>query len=383
MITRIAVSHYRQIASGQAIELVHPEHRGEPARPASTTGIWGAHGAGKSALIDALDWLQRATVRWSPNDWPPVPRNETARHATVGVELLHDGKVYRYTLEADDKRVVEEKLSVADDSERNDEGENVIFERTTAGLKLGEALRLQPEMALLGRIGPTGTVMLGADLLCEPLCASLKTQLEAMRFVRPLERLDDALQRTIDACSAPGAASSRNGVRRRIAAGLLRQAGIDVGDGERGSCTQVAEVMADAGEGARRAAAIAGAAAEALAEGSLLAVDPIDAGLHVVWQKTLVACFAQQPATRPRRAQLLFTTSSSDLIEEIPRDQVWVAEAESHGTTVSSLADTGETDLHVANTRNRYESGRYGGIPDPNPAALQQACEEAFAAAGE
>ena len=52
MITRIAVSHYRQIAVGQAIELVHPERGGEPAEPACAAGVWGAHGAGKSALIE-------------------------------------------------------------------------------------------------------------------------------------------------------------------------------------------------------------------------------------------------------------------------------------------------------------------------------------------
>ena len=263
MITRITVSHYRQVAAGQTIELVHAERAGEPAEPACAAGVWGAHGAGKSALIDALEWLQKATVRWAPARWPPTPRSATARPATVGVELLHDGEVYRYTLAAEDSRVVHEKLSVAGDRDGEDERDNVLFERTAAGLELGEELRRQPEMALLGRIVATGTVMVGADVLCQPLCAALNRQIEAMRFVRPLGRIEEALKTTVDICSKPGPGNSPAGVRRRIAAALLQQAGVDVGDGERDRCTQVAERIADAGEGARRAAAIAGAAATA------------------------------------------------------------------------------------------------------------------------
>ena len=381
MITGIRVGHYRQIGAQETIELVHPERDGQAAEPACATGVWGAHGAGKSALIDALEWLHNATVRWAPAAWPPTPRSATARPATVGVELLHDGTRYRYSLSAEDGAIVHEKLYAPGDGNGGEKRDEIVFERTAGGLELGDALRRQPEMALLGRIGPTGTVMLGADLLCEPLCASLKCQLEAMRFVRPLGRIDEALQATVDICSKEGAGDSPAGVRRRIAAALLQQAGIDVG--ERDRCTQVAERIADAGDGARRAAAIAGAAAEALADGRLLAIDPIDAGVHVVWQKTLVGCFTRQPKTRTRRGQLLFTAASSDLIDTMPRDQVWFAEPGTHGTTVGSLADFDEDDVHVANTRRRYETGRYGAIPEPSPVGLQRACRDTFADTGE
>ena len=224
MITGIRVGHYRQIAARETIELVHPERDGKAAEPACAAGVWGAHGAGKSALIDALEWLHNATVRWAPADWPPIPRSATARPASVGVELVDDGRRYRYSLSAEDGRIVHEKLYAPSDG--GDKREEIVFERTAGGLELGEALKLQPEMALLGRIGPTGTVMLGADLLCEPLCASLKCELEAMRFVRPLGRIDEALQTTVDICSKEGAGNSPTGVRRRIAAALLQQAGI-------------------------------------------------------------------------------------------------------------------------------------------------------------
>ena len=124
--------------------LVHPERDGEPGEPACAAGVWGAHGAGKSALIDALEWLHNATVRWAPAGWPPIPRSATARPATVGVELLHDTRFYRYTLAAEDRRIVHEKLTVAGDGDGEENRDNVLFERTAAGLELGKELRRQP-----------------------------------------------------------------------------------------------------------------------------------------------------------------------------------------------------------------------------------------------
>ena len=132
MITRIGVSHYRQIAGGQTIELVHPERDHKPAEPACAAGIWGANGSGKSALIDALEWLQGATVRWPPSGWPPTPRSATARPASVSIDLLHDDEIYRYTLTAENERIVHEKLSIAGDDEGEDNGGSMLFERTGA-----------------------------------------------------------------------------------------------------------------------------------------------------------------------------------------------------------------------------------------------------------
>ena len=221
-------------------------------------------------------------------------------------------------------------------------------------------------------------MLLGADLLGEPVSAALNRQLEAIRTVRPLGRIDKALEATADICSAPGPGDSPAGLRRQIAAALLQQAGIDVDDGESDPCPQVAERIAGAGDGARRDAAIAGAAAEVLAAGSLLVVDPSDAGVHTVWQQVLVDCFTRQPKARKQRAQLFVTTVSSDLIETIARDQVWLVETGPQGSTVYSLADFDEEEMEAGSRRRRYEVGRYGGIPDPTPVGLQLACHDAF-----
>ena len=382
MITRIAVSHYRQIAGGQKIELIHPAAKHKSADAACAAGIWGANGCGKSALIDALEWLQQTATHWPPASWPPRARSATARPARVSIDLLHEEQIYRYTLAAENERIVLERLSITENDQQDGNDDNMLFEQNTGGIKLGKRMKNHPRIATLRSWTEGGirSMMLGAQMLGHEPCATLNQQIERIQFVRPLGRIDRAIKLTVDICSAGGPGNSPAGIRRRIAASLLQQAGIDVGKGDRTPCSQVANRIADAGDGSLRAAAMAGAAAEALTRGSLLAVDTIDAGVHAVWQQALVDCFMRQPTSRAQRAQLLFTTSSSDLLETIARDQVWLAEHGTEGTTIWSLAEFDETKSESRNTRKRYEIGRYSRVPDPTPVALQLACLDAFAA---
>ena len=137
----VQLQHAERPAGGQAIELVHPSVEDEPGEPACAAGIWGANGSGKFALVEAFEWLRGAAVRWPPRGWPPRPRSATARPATVGVDLLHNGDVYRYTLGAEDERIVHEKLAVAGDGD--EESDDVVFERT-AGVELANSSGATP-----------------------------------------------------------------------------------------------------------------------------------------------------------------------------------------------------------------------------------------------
>ena len=381
MITRIGVSHYRQIAGGQKIELVHPSQENQEPTAAYAAGLWGANSIGKSALVDALDWLQAATSSRHPNWWPPVPRSATARPTTVSVDILVEQQHYQYSLATDEHRIVHETLCI-DDTDDQKQPDNMVFERGAAGVKLGKKLRARaPDQELLGRleVDPSSTMLLAASLLGQPHCATLQREIETISILRPLTRMDDALRTTIQTCSTPGADDSPAGIRRRIAAALLDNAGIDLKERRDVPCTNVAERIQDAGEGARRAASIAGPAAVSLSNGGLLVIDPIDAGIHGLWQESLIQAFSRQPKDRNRPGQLLFTTGSTDLIETLAPDQVWIADGKPEGTEFHSLADYDESDASRANRRRRYHAGRYGGTPEAAPIDLQRACRDAFA----
>ena len=162
MITRIGVSHYRQIAGGQKIELVHPSQENQEPTAAYAAGLWGANSIGKSALVDALDWLQAATSSRHPNWWPPVPRSATARPTTVSVDILVEQQLYQYSLATDEQRIVHESLCI-DDTDDQKQPDNMVFERGTAGVKLGKKLRARaPDQELLGRleVDPSSTMLL-------------------------------------------------------------------------------------------------------------------------------------------------------------------------------------------------------------------------------
>ena len=72
----------------------------------------------------------------------------------------------------------------------------------------------------------------------------------------------------------------------------------------------VRDRVADAGDGARRAAVIAAEAATVPSEGGLLVVDPLDVGIHPLWCRQLIDTFAGQPAEHSNRGQLFFTMNN-------------------------------------------------------------------------
>ena len=379
MVTRIAIENYRQIAKGQSIDLVRAADDGEVLEPSRAAGIWGANGAGKSAVVDGLEWLREAAVGWPIRKWPPTPRVASARPTTLGIDIVLGTDAYCYTVSTNDERITAERLDVAS----NGGDPEMAFERKgNRGIKIGTRLRDGFDKAdPLEQIDRYGTVLLEGRLISEPLCSAVSREIERIAFARPFGRTREAARATARTCAADGPPDSPAGLRRRIAAALLQLAGVRMPDCERDRCTYALERIEDAGEGGRRMAAIAGPAAEALASGGLLVVDPIDCGLHTLVQKRLIECFTRQPRERSDCPQFLFTTSSTELLDTMERHQVWFAQQKLHGTALWNLTEFRDTAEEKQKTRQRYEAGRYGAVPDADEVSLQRACNAAAAAA--
>ncbi|NJP43918.1 AAA family ATPase [Actinacidiphila epipremni] len=106
---------------------------------------------------------------------------------------------------------------------------------------------------------------------------------------------------------------------------------------------------------------------QALAQGTVLLADELDASLHPALVSQLVQLF-QDPETNPRHAQLIFNshdvTLMGDSVTErlIGRDQVWFTEKYSDGNThLFALADLDPRKEEAI--ARRYLAGRYGAIP--------------------
>lgn len=126
--------------------------------------------------------------------------------------------------------------------------------------------------------------------------------------------------------------------------------------------------------GTREMFALAGPVIQALAEGTLLAIDEIESSLHPLMVRSIVELF-QSSATNSHGAQLVFTTHDTTLLGDLgglghvlDRDQIWFVEKDVTGqielTPLSDYHPRGDQNVERA-----YLQGRYGAVPI-SPAGL-------------
>lgn len=99
----------------------------------------------------------------------------------------------------------------------------------------------------------------------------------------------------------------------------------------------------------------------ALRDGAVLAVDEIDRSLHPALVREIIGMFADSDLNK-KHAQLLFTSHTPQLMDELRRDQIWFTTKWDNGaTTIEPLSD------YTVRKNERksvgYELGRYGAVP--------------------
>lgn len=112
---------------------------------------------------------------------------------------------------------------------------------------------------------------------------------------------------------------------------------------------------------------LVGPVLKAIADGSVLLADELDASLHPALVRQVVRLF-QSPEMNTRRAQLIFNSHDATLLGDvggeplIGRDQVWFSEKRDDGSShlyaLSDLAPRKEESVG-----RRYLAGRYGATP--------------------
>jgi hypothetical protein len=124
---------------------------------------------------------------------------------------------------------------------------------------------------------------------------------------------------------------------------------------------------------------LVGSVVEALAHGTVLLADELDASLHPNLVRQLIRLF-QNPDSNPRQAQLVFNSHDMTILGDsaadrlIGRDQIWFTEKGDDGSTrLYSLADL-EPRKNEAIGR-RYLAGRYGATPNLSSREFRAAAE--------
>ncbi|MHB8855287.1 MAG: AAA family ATPase [Bellilinea sp.] len=121
--------------------------------------------------------------------------------------------------------------------------------------------------------------------------------------------------------------------------------------------------MAEESEGTQKFIVLTGPILDTLSNGKVLVIDEIEARLHTLLTRKLIALF-NSSETNPKHAQLIFATHDTNLLSNkfFRRDQFWFVEKDEFGAShLYSLAE-----LKVRNDElfeKDYLLGRYGGIP--------------------
>jgi len=115
--------------------------------------------------------------------------------------------------------------------------------------------------------------------------------------------------------------------------------------------------------GTRQFFAFAGPFLHTLREGSVLVVDELDARLHPLLTRQLVALF--NSSTNVRNAQLIFATHDQGLLDQrrVRRDQIWFVEKDQRGASTLFCLEELTGVRKDANFEKEYLLGQFGGVP--------------------
>jgi AAA15 family ATPase/GTPase len=130
-----------------------------------------------------------------------------------------------------------------------------------------------------------------------------------------------------------------------------------------GSTKEIEWGLEKESDGTQRMLELLGPIYDVLEEGAVLVMDELDTSLHAYITRELVHLF-NNPETNPNRAQLIFTTHDTSLLDPtlFRRDQIWfTAKDDSGATGLYSLQDFGPRKGEAI--QKGYLVGRYGAIP--------------------
>ena len=361
--------------------------------------IYGPNASGKSNVLGGLAFMRYAVVH-SHRFFAPeggVPRqtfawgDKAAEPSLFEIAFKIDGVRYEYGFCADDQRFIEEWLYAYPSARKQ-----TWFERDGDELKFGE--HLHGENRTIERVTRPNSLFLSAaaqnrHAQLSPVFRqfvairthNLRTQAGERLRAGALSPRDEFAQWWSRAISTPAEGQtsaevpSGHDVRKAGFRDLLRAADfgivdVDVlGDSASGRRVMVKHRSArddawlplhEESHGTQQVFTLAPCA---LASGSPLLVDELDASLHPLLSLKLVEAF-NDPRQNPRNAQLLFTTHDTTLLgsllgaEPLRRDQVWLTEKDDEGATkLYPLTDF--RPRKEENLERGYLQGRYGAIP--------------------
>lgn len=421
MLIRFEVENFRSINDPVSLSMVAIDQEREAARRmdrvghslVTRAGIYGPNASGKSNVLAAFAWLRRA-VATSMRNWDEaIPVEPFAfgdgrdRDTSFALDMAVAGVRFEYLLDVNHSRVSYEALFHYPSGRRRR-----VFEREENDIVLQRGL---------GQLAGTRSVLTDRSLALsimrrfgEPLTSSFITSLLESTVMGPVlgqgprrwpmssratlqrfELVEDGQDEQTQPLFFD--ADSAGGEDRERAMALIRLADIGVSDVRvqkvpfRGADEQRAVISrrpqlvhSAAGEdvpfdydreseGTRAWFSMVGPLLDVLDRGSLALFDELDASLHPTLTAQVLRLF-ESPELNPHGAQLVFTSHDTSLLNHLNRDEVWLTQKRSDGSTeLGALADfAGGSVRRSQNIERGYLSGRFGALPDvSSPSVLR------------
>jgi predicted ATPase len=424
VLIRFEAGNYRSIAENVELSMVAVDRDREAAREAPRLGeslltlaaVYGPNASGKSNVVGALVWLRDAvedSLRFWEDDIPLEPFAFGAGPATSSefvVEMMVDEVRFEYVLELDTNRVLYEGLFHYPEKKRRR-----IFEREGSDLKLQRGLgglsgtrELLTERTLALSVARRFNEPLVSRFAEEVLRIQVFGQVPGRARLgalpasgwRPRARLTgkalttrwfDGMEDSQPSLFSPLPDEEKKWSvlsRRERALALLRLADLGIEDvvideqqlvhpnsGEirthrrlrlvhRSGDSAVPLDFSAESEGTRTWFGLIGSVLTALQAGSIVIFDELDASLHPTLSAELLRIFRSR-VTNPYGAQLIFTSHDTSLLNHLNRDEVWLTEKRTDGSTrLGALADfAGERVRKSQNLESAYLHGRFGALP--------------------
>lgn len=414
MLIRFRVANFRSLRDEQELSLVaaFPEGRtdlvdieGAGLDLLRVAGIYGANAAGKSNVLEALEFMSQA-VRGSHRQWgpeQPIPWEPflldpamRAEPSLFEADFLIEGIRYQYGFRLDDERVLEEWLHVYPKNRRQvwlarnaDALEPFVFGRELRGSnRTIEALTRKNSLFLSVAAENNHQALL-------PIYAWFVNGLKfssARNRTRhvPLRALEQDGKRILDFLKL----ADLGIVDFEIQGSTAPRLEVDVEDLDplsidwaikqlrrqlqlrgpklyfkhQAKIGQISLPIERESQGTRAWLALLEPLVDTLRNRGLLCVDELDASLHPHLAAEVIRIF-QDPDRNPGGAQLIFNTHDTNLLGNLlgeqptlHRDQVWFVEKDNEG--VSHLYPLTDFKPRKAENLERgYLQGRYGAIP--------------------
>ena len=377
---------------------------GKTLRVLPSAGVFGANASGKSVLLKVMHDLRRLVLTSFRNadpmgsvDRTPFLLDGASRDAPTEIEIdfIVGGVRHRYGCVVDDVRVLGEwAVRLPHGREQH------LFQRTGMDVVLGPSVRAdgRPTVPLLRE---NALFLSTAAATNHPVLTPLFGWFRRNLFLAEVESRHARHLLTIDALSDDRLASAavsllqaadlgvsgahRQARRpeehdrlRRAVAVLLEGSDHPVPDDRDLVVGDTVQLIHRGPSGDRRFNfedeslgtlvwfGLIGTVLHALRDGTCLLADELDASLHPHLVQRFVDLF-QDPETTPNRAQLVFNSHESTLLDGVGdfalgRDQVWFTEKAPDGaTTLHPLTDFAPRKSEAIG--DRYRAGRFGGTP--------------------